>query len=156
MPPPPATSQEDPVACEETGLLAIGSETPWPVVESLITPELQWGPYQVMQAPSLTRAGAIEHQVDVALAMHMGIVMMKPTESGTDSRGVTAMEALPSQLHNLFPGALNIPTGLRVVLCWAERCDVALGEAWEIRGVKMADLLIASEYWLSLASANME
>mmetsp|Transcript_60797 Transcript_60797/g.112803 ORF Transcript_60797/g.112803 Transcript_60797/m.112803 type:complete len:1471 (-) Transcript_60797:43-4455(-) len=95
-------------------------------------------------------------EVDVALAMNIGMAMMKPTDSGIDKRGVTVMGALPSQLQNLFPGAQNIPSSLRAVLCWAERCDVALGEAWKRKGVKMADLLIASEFWLSLASANME
>merc|ERR1719362_788439 len=81
---------------------------------------------------------------------------MRPNESSTDERGVTLMGALPSQLQNLWPGAVNIPKSLRVVFVWAERCDVELGEAWKRTGVRMVDLLIASEYWLSLASCNLE
>mmetsp|Transcript_39749 Transcript_39749/g.78599 ORF Transcript_39749/g.78599 Transcript_39749/m.78599 type:complete len:1454 (-) Transcript_39749:105-4466(-) len=95
-------------------------------------------------------------EVDVALAMSICITMMRPNDSSTDERGVTMMGALPSQLQNLWPDAKNIPKSLKVVFVWAERCDVELGEAWKRTGVRMADLLIASEYWLSLASCNLE
>ncbi|CAK0849640.1 unnamed protein product [Prorocentrum cordatum] len=95
-------------------------------------------------------------EVDVALAMEVCIVMMKSNDTDVAKRGVTIMGALPSQLQNLWPGANNIPKTLRVVFSWAERCDVDLGDAWKRKGVKMVDLLIASEFWLSLASCNME
>merc|ERR1719215_1059772 len=95
-------------------------------------------------------------EIDVALAMQICIVMMKPNDADVSSRGVTIMGALPSQLQNLWPGANNAPSTLRVIFSWAERCDVDLGQAWKRRGVCMADLLIASEFWLSLASCNLE
>ena len=95
-------------------------------------------------------------EVDVALAMAMCIVMMKPTDSNWGERGVTVSGALPSQLNNLWPGAKNIPSTLKVVFSWAERCDVELGRAWKAAGVKMADLLIATEYFLTFASCNLE
>lgn len=95
-------------------------------------------------------------EVDVALAMAMCIVMMKPTDPDWGHRGVTVSGALPSQLNNLWPAAKNIPSSLRVVFSWAERCDVELGRAWLAQGVKMADLLIATEYFLTFASCNLE
>lgn len=95
-------------------------------------------------------------EIDVALAMSVCIVMMNPRDSDLAGRGVTLMGALPSQLNTLFPGAKNIPETLRVVFCWAERCDVELGKLWKKAGIKMADLLIASEFFLSLASFNLE
>mmetsp|Transcript_78171 Transcript_78171/g.121958 ORF Transcript_78171/g.121958 Transcript_78171/m.121958 type:complete len:1461 (+) Transcript_78171:78-4460(+) len=95
-------------------------------------------------------------EIDVALAMQVCIVMMKPNDANVTKRGVTMMGALPSQLQNLWPGAKNTPETLRVIISWAERCDVDLGLAWKRAGVKMADLLIATEFWLSLASRNLE
>eukprot|EP00928_Gymnodinium_smaydae_P005193 TRINITY_DN11785_c0_g2_i1.p1 TRINITY_DN11785_c0_g2~~TRINITY_DN11785_c0_g2_i1.p1 ORF type:complete len:1479 (-),score=258.43 TRINITY_DN11785_c0_g2_i1:130-4020(-) len=95
-------------------------------------------------------------EIDVALAMSVCIVMMRSTDVDIAGRGVTLMGALPSQLQNLWPGAKNVPKTLRVVFSWAERCDVELGQAWKRSGVKMADLLIASEYWLTLGSCNLE
>jgi hypothetical protein len=95
-------------------------------------------------------------EIDVALAMGMCIVMMTPRDVDLARRGVTVMGALPSQLQNLWPGARNIPKTLRVIFSWAERCDVELGRSWKKAGVKMVDLLIASEFWLSLASCNLE
>lgn len=95
-------------------------------------------------------------EIDVALAMQTCIVMMKPNDADVSNRGVTLMGALPSQLQNLWPGANNAPTTLRVIFSWAERCDVDLGQTWKNKGVKMADLLIASEFWLTLASCNLE
>merc|ERR1719183_3268540 len=82
--------------------------------------------------------------------------MMKPGDVDLESRGVTATGALPSQLQNMWPSARNAPSSLRVVFSWAERCDVDLGRAWKKAGMKMVDLLIASEFWLSLASCNLE
>eukprot|EP00435_Cladocopium_sp_Y103_P054863 s86_g18.t1 len=58
--------------------------------------------------------------------------------------------------NNLWPAAKNIPSSLRVLFSWAERCDVELGRAWLAQGVKMADLLIATEYFLTFASCNLE
>eukprot|EP00434_Breviolum_minutum_P017824 symbB.v1.2.015733.t1/scaffold1184.1/size176679/13 len=58
--------------------------------------------------------------------------------------------------NNLWPGAKNIPSTLKVVFSWAERCDVELGRAWKAAGVKMADLLIATEYFLTFASCHLE
>ena len=95
-------------------------------------------------------------EVDVGLAMHTCIVFARPDDLDVDGRGVTMMGALPSQLQRLWPDATNLPKGLRVVFSWAERCDVELGKSLKRAGVKMADLLIASEYWLSLASPNLE
>eukprot|EP00440_Ansanella_granifera_P033574 gb/GFBE01036433.1/.p1 GENE.gb/GFBE01036433.1/~~gb/GFBE01036433.1/.p1 ORF type:complete len:1446 (+),score=313.09 gb/GFBE01036433.1/:1-4338(+) len=95
-------------------------------------------------------------EVDVALAMMMGMVMMKPTDPAIASRGVSVMGALPSGLQNLYPGAQNIPETLRVIFSWAERCEVELGRQWKSKGVKMADLLIATEYFLTFASCNLE
>ncbi|CAE7286407.1 agiA [Symbiodinium natans] len=95
-------------------------------------------------------------EVDVALAMRMGIVLMKPTDPDWGARGITVSGALPSQLSNLWPGARNIPPSLKVVFSWAERCDVELGATWKAAGVRMADLLIATEYFLTFASCNLE
>jgi len=95
-------------------------------------------------------------EVDVALAMRMGIVFMKPTDPDWGARGVTVSGALPSQLSNLWPGAKNFPPCLRVIFSWAERCDVELGAMWKAAGVRMADLLIATEFFLTFASCNLE
>lgn len=95
-------------------------------------------------------------EVDVALAFGVCIVFMKPNDPGVAARGVTMTGALPSQLQNLWPGARNIPSTLRLIFSWAERCDVELGQAWKRAGVKITDLLIATEFWLSLASPNLE
>lgn len=95
-------------------------------------------------------------EIDVALAMSVCVAMMKPNDADVLGRRVTLMGALPSQLQNLWPGARKVPSSLRAVFSWAERCEVELGEAWKRSGVKMADLLIASEFWLSLASCNLE
>ena len=86
----------------------------------------------------------------------MCIVMMKPTDPDLGRRGVTISGALPSQLNNLWPGGKNAPASLKVVFSWAERLDVDLGRTWLQSGVKMADLLIATEYFLTLASCNLE
>merc|ERR1719203_87496 len=81
---------------------------------------------------------------------------MRPNDADCGGRGVTIMGALPSQLQTLWPGAKNVPATLRSVFCWAERCDVEFGELWKSRGLKMADLLIASEYWLTFASCHLQ
>eukprot|EP00930_Biecheleria_cincta_P045226 TRINITY_DN31177_c0_g1_i1.p1 TRINITY_DN31177_c0_g1~~TRINITY_DN31177_c0_g1_i1.p1 ORF type:complete len:1417 (+),score=245.79 TRINITY_DN31177_c0_g1_i1:108-4358(+) len=95
-------------------------------------------------------------EVNVALAMTMCIVMMNNTDPDWAKRGVTVTGALPSQLRNMWPGAKNIPSTLQVVFSWAERCDLELGQSWKKAGVKIADLLIATEYFLTFASANLE
>lgn len=95
-------------------------------------------------------------EVNVALAMTMCIVMMNSTDPEWNKRGVTVTGALPSQLRNMWPGAKNIPSTLQVVFSWAERCDLELGQSWKKAGVKIADLLIATEYFLTFASANLE
>ncbi|CAJ1428842.1 unnamed protein product, partial [Effrenium voratum] len=95
-------------------------------------------------------------EVDVALAMAMPIVIMKPTDPDWAKQQVTVSGALPSQLNNLWPGAKNAPSSLKVLFSWAERCDVELGKAWKRAGVKVADLLIATEYFLTFASCHLE
>ncbi|CAJ1340792.1 unnamed protein product [Effrenium voratum] len=57
----------------------------------------------------------------------------------------------PVPRNNLWPGAKNAPSSLK-----AERCDVELGKAWKRAGVKVADLLIATEYFLTFASCHLE
>lgn len=94
-------------------------------------------------------------ETDVALALGVTMVMMRPTDSDTEPRGVTLMGALPSQLQSFWPGARGRPKSLRGVVSWAEKCDVELGQQWLRSGVKMVDLLIASEFWLTLEAVNL-
>ena len=59
---------------------------------------------------------------------------------------------VPSQLRAAWPaGPSSKPPGLRVLLSWADRLPVELAQAWKSR-VALFELLVASEYWLSLAS----
>jgi hypothetical protein len=63
-------------------------------------------------------------EVDVALALGITMVMMRPADSDIEKRGVTLMGALPSQLQSFWPGARGRPESLRAVVSWAEKCDV--------------------------------
>eukprot|EP00928_Gymnodinium_smaydae_P007822 TRINITY_DN1279_c0_g4_i1.p1 TRINITY_DN1279_c0_g4~~TRINITY_DN1279_c0_g4_i1.p1 ORF type:complete len:1547 (-),score=373.59 TRINITY_DN1279_c0_g4_i1:258-4394(-) len=67
--------------------------------------------------------------------------------------GITLLGLVPSQLRGAWPGGpATAPAQLRVLIMWADKCPVELSRTWRQGGLKMVDLLIASEYWLALYS----
>eukprot|EP00929_Paragymnodinium_shiwhaense_P088060 TRINITY_DN4826_c0_g2_i4.p1 TRINITY_DN4826_c0_g2~~TRINITY_DN4826_c0_g2_i4.p1 ORF type:complete len:1533 (-),score=336.30 TRINITY_DN4826_c0_g2_i4:810-5408(-) len=66
---------------------------------------------------------------------------------------ITVLGVVPSQLRGAWPdGPSSAPRCVRVLIVWADKCPVDLARAWRNSGIKVVDLLIASEYWLALFS----
>ncbi|CAJ1358579.1 unnamed protein product [Effrenium voratum] len=61
---------------------------------------------------------------------------------------VDVLGLVPDQLSLLAEDASALPQ-LRLVISWAERLPLHLAQKW--RGVRILELLIATEYWLSFA-----
>lgn len=66
---------------------------------------------------------------------------------------ITVLGIVPSQLRGAWSGGpTTAPRCVRVLISWADKCPVELSRAWQSTGLRMIDLLIASEYWLALYS----
>ncbi|CAE8706272.1 unnamed protein product [Polarella glacialis] len=66
---------------------------------------------------------------------------------------VTFLGVVPSQLRGAWPGGPKTrPRSLRALVLWADKCPPELSRCWRDAGMHVADLLLASEYWLALHS----
>ena len=66
---------------------------------------------------------------------------------------ITVLGVVPAQLQGAWPGGpATVPSGLRMIVFWADKCPVDVSRTWRAAGLRVVDLLIASEYWLALFS----
>ena len=66
---------------------------------------------------------------------------------------ITVLGVVPAQLQGAWPGGpATAPSGLRMIVFSADKCPVDVSRTWRAAGLRVVDLLIASEYWLALFS----
>jgi len=113
---------------------------------------------RMLQYSSSYWGAAVFGQLDLSLAFGACSVMI-PTQPGVDwiakavaEYRISVLGIVPSQLRGAYPGGPDEkPACVRVMISWAEKLPVKLAKQWKAR-VTLFELLIASEYWLTLHS----
>lgn len=112
---------------------------------------------RMLQYSSAHWGAAVFGQLDVALAFGACVAIVEAADPDAIAAAcvrheVTVLGIVPSQLRGAWPGGPETrPSGLRVLISWAERLPPRLGQEWKAH-VRLFELLIASEYWLSFVS----
>jgi len=113
-------------------------------------PELSHEDRVLQHTPVLWAASAIG-QIDIAVSCGATLCIADTMDQESIHRHqVTILGCVPSSLEALQPS--EVPT-IRWIFTWGEGMPAALAQRWRSGdGVRLVELLISTEYWLSLYS----
>ncbi|CAE7514131.1 redM [Symbiodinium microadriaticum] len=102
----------------------------------------------LQHTPVLWAASAIG-QINIAVSVGASICIAGMDQDSISRHGVTILGTVPSALQSINPQA--VPT-VRHVFCWGESMSPVLAAQWKSEQRRVIELLISTEYWLSLYS----
>ena len=102
----------------------------------------------LQHTPVLWAASAIG-QINIALSYGASIWIADMDQDSISRHAVTVLGTVPSALQSINPQA--VPS-VRCVFCWGESMSPVLATQWRSEQRRVIELLISTEYWLSLFS----
>ena len=102
----------------------------------------------LQHTPVLWAASAIG-QINIAVSFGACICIAEMDQDSISRNGATVLGTVPSALRSINPQA--VPT-VRCVFCWGESMSPVLATQWRSEKRRVIELLISTEYWLSLYS----
>eukprot|EP00971_Amphidinium_carterae_P075037 1482970-Amphidinium_carterae.1 len=104
---------------------------------------------RVLQHTAALWAASALGQVDIALAFGATMCIAEGVDEPTvHDTAPTILGVVPSSLHALRPGVAA--TSVRCVFTWGEALPAGLAKQWRDCGMLVLELLISTEYWLSM------
>ena len=102
----------------------------------------------LQHTPVLWAASAIG-QINIAVSFGAAICIADLDQDSILKHGVTVLGTVPSALQSINPAAV---ANVRFVFCWGESMSPVLAAQWRSEHRRVIELLISTEYWLSLYS----